>query len=50
MLVAPVFVVPAGTLLPEPGLTNSVEPVAGANNFLRSLEVLSPPPRLSTTA
>jgi hypothetical protein len=50
MLVAPVFVVPAGTLLPKPELTNSAEPVTGANDFPRYLEVLSPPPRLSTTA
>jgi len=50
MLVATTFVVPDGTLLPELKLTNSTEPVAGANRLPRSLEVLSPPPRASATA
>jgi len=50
MLIVPAFVVPDGTSLPEPDLANSVEPVAAANHFPRSLEVLSPPPRLSTIA
>jgi len=50
MLVASAFVAPAGTSLPKPDLTNSAEPVTGASRFPRSLEVLSPPPRVSTTA
>jgi len=50
MVVAPVFVMPHVTLLPKPDLTNSTEAVTGANDFPRSLEVLSPPPRLSTIA
>src|ERR1700693_6578137 len=50
MVVAPAFVVPAGTSLPKPDFTNSAEPVTGTNNFLRSLEVVSPPPRPSKTA
>lgn len=50
MLVAPAFVVPAETLLPEPALTNSAEPVASAHYFLPSLEVLPPPPRLLAAA
>ena len=50
MLMTSAFVAPAGASLPKPDLTNSAEPVAAANHFLRSLEVLSPPPRLSTTA
>jgi len=50
MLAAPAFVMPDGTSLPEPDFKKSAEPVAAANHFLRSLEVLSPPPRLSATA
>jgi hypothetical protein len=48
MLMATAFVVPDGTSLPEPDVTNSAEPVAAANHSLGSLEVLSPPPRQST--
>src|ERR1700731_1472765 len=50
ILAAPAFVMPNGASLPKADLTDSEELTAGANHFLRSLEVLSPPPRISTTA
>jgi hypothetical protein len=50
MIAAPAFVMPDGTLLAEPDVTNSTEPVAAANHLPRSIEVLSPPPRVSATA
>jgi hypothetical protein len=50
ILLAPAFVMPDGTSLPKPDMTNSAKRAAAANDFLRSLEVLSPPPRMSTTA
>jgi hypothetical protein len=50
MLAAPVFVMPGETSLPKPDLKTPAELVAGPNHVLRSLEVLSPPPRLSATA
>jgi len=46
MLAATAFVIPPGTLLPKPDLKHSAEPAATAIHFLRSLEVLSPPPRV----
>jgi hypothetical protein len=49
MLIAVAFVLPDGTLLPEPDLASSAKRVTGTNNFPRSLEVLSPPPRLTKT-
>lgn len=48
MLVALAFIVPDGTIVPKPDLTNFAEPATGAMNFLSSLEVLSPPPRVLT--
>jgi hypothetical protein len=50
VMLAPVFVMPGETSLTKPDLKTSAEPVAGPTHFLRALEVLSPPPRLSATA
>jgi hypothetical protein len=48
ILAAPAFVMPNGTSLPKPDLASSAKRAAGTNNFSCSLEVLSPPPRLTT--